>query len=292
MKHILSYLILVTLFITADSVAQQDPNFSLYRYNMSIINPAYAGTNGTVDALFGVRSQWSGLEGGPETQTFNLNAPFGNNVGAGISVVNDKVFVLRETHLYADFSYKIQLSETLNLYAGLKAGGTFLNVNLSETGIMNDPLFVGDVNKFNPNVGLGFYLKAEKYYITLSAPGLLSNERYEKDGAAPVSASDDLVFFTGGGYNFELSDRLQFRPSVLGRFVSGAPISIDLTGSLLYDDQFELGANYRLDESVALFTTIGLLDNSINFGYAYEFSTSSIGSYNNGTHELILKFRM
>jgi len=49
---------------------------------------------------------------------------------------------------------------------------------------------------------------------------------------------------------------------------------------------------YRLDASVALFTTIGVLDNAINFGYAYEFNTSSIGDYNNGTHELILKFRL
>ena len=172
MKHILSYLTLIALFISASGFAQQDPHFSLYRYNMSVINPAYAGTNGTVDALLGVRSQWSGVQGGPETQTFNLNAPFGNNVGMGISIVNDKVFVLRETHIYADFSYRLQLSETLDLYAGLKAGGTSLNINLSETGIMNDPLFAGDVSRFNPNIGLGFYLKAEKYYITLSSPGV------------------------------------------------------------------------------------------------------------------------
>tara|TARA_R110002051_G_scaffold13808_7_gene45670 strand:- start:16503 stop:17381 length:879 start_codon:yes stop_codon:yes gene_type:complete len=290
MKNKLFYLIYITLFISASSLAQQDPHFSLYRYNMSIINPAYAGTNGTFDVLMGVRSQWSGVEGGPETQAFNLNTPLGNNVGAGISIVNDKVFVLRETHLYADFSYKLRLSETLNLFAGLKAGGTFLNVNLSETGIMNDPLFVGDVSRFNPNIGLGFYLKAEKYYITLSAPGVLSNDRYEKDGANPVAASDDLVVFTGGGYNFELSNRVQLRPSVLSRFVSGVPLSIDLTGSLIYDDKFELGANYRIDESVAIFTSIGLLDNAINFGYAYEFNTTTIGSYNKGTHELILKF--
>ena len=292
MKQIISFLTLAALFITTGSLAQQDPHFTLYRYNMSIINPAYAGTEGTVDALLGVRSQWSGVQDGPETQTFNLNAPLGNNVGMGISVVNDKVFVLSETHLYADFSYRLQLSETLDLYAGLKAGGTFLNVNLSETGIMNDPLFTGDVSRFNPNVGVGLYLKAKKYYVTLSAPGVLANDRYEKDGADPVAASDDLAAFVGGGYYYNISDRLQLRPSVLGRFVSGVPLSIDLTGSLLLDDTFELGTNYRIDESVAIFTTIGLLNNAINFGYAYEFGTSSIGEYNNGTHELILKFRL
>ncbi|WP_291792744.1 type IX secretion system membrane protein PorP/SprF [Maribacter sp.] len=86
-------------------------------------------------------------------------------------------------------------------------------------------------------------IKFLHYYIILSTPGVLSNDRYEKDGAAPISVSDYLVVFAGGGYDFDLSNRLQLRPSVLSRFVSGAPLSIDLTGSLLYDDKFELGTN-------------------------------------------------
>ncbi|MCK0145293.1 type IX secretion system membrane protein PorP/SprF [Arenibacter sp. F26102] len=293
MKYLPIILIACTTLFGFTANAQQDPHFTLYRYNMNIINPAYAGANETTDAIFGVRSQWSGVQGGPETQTFNLSSPLGNNLGAGISVVNDKVFVLGETHLYADFSYKLKLSETLKLYAGLKAGGTFLDVNLSETGITNDPLFTSDVSKFSPNVGLGFYLKAEKYYVTLSAPGILSNDRYEKDGTTPVAASDDLVIFAGGGYDFELSDSFKLRPSVLSRITSGAPVSIDLTGSFLYEERFELGGNYRIDESLAIFATVGLLDNKINFGYAYEFSTSEFLSTNNdGTHELILKFQL
>ncbi|WP_103068830.1 PorP/SprF family type IX secretion system membrane protein [Aquimarina sediminis] len=272
--------------------AQQDPHFSLYRYNMNVINPAYAGTSESLEALLGFRSQWSGIQDGPETQNFNINAPINRDMGIGFTIVNDEVFVLKETHLYADFSYKLQVGYDVNLYAGIKAGGTFLNINLSGLDVDNDPLFNQDVSRFNPNVGIGFYLKAESYYITLSAPALISNDRFEKEGVVPVSGSENTHIFLGGGYDIELNDDFILKPSVLSKIVTGAPLSIDLTSSIIYNDRFEFGGNYRWDESVTFFTIIGFSDNSLNFGYAYESATTDIQTYNSGTHEIILKFRL
>ncbi len=290
MKY-LKYIIFI-LTISFTTYAQQDPHFSLYRYNMNVITPAYAGTNGNLEAIFGVRSQWVGVEGGPETLNFNINSPVGKNMGIGLTAISDKVFVLDETHLYADFSYKIKVAEELNLFAGLKAGGSFLKIDLNEVGVTDDPLFAQNVSNFNPNVGVGFYLKAPKYYITVSAPALLSNDRFEKEGVSPVSASDDVPFFVGGGYDFELNEDFKIQPSVLSKVVTGAPISIDMTASALYKERLELGANYRLDESVTFFFTVGFLENFLNFGYAYEHTTTDINTYNNGTHEIILKLRL
>ncbi|WP_103864002.1 MULTISPECIES: type IX secretion system membrane protein PorP/SprF [Aquimarina] len=272
--------------------AQQDPHFSMYRYNMNVITPAYAGTSGNLEAVFGVRSQWTGVQGGPETLNFNVNTPVSDKIGVGLTVVSDKVFVLDETHLYADFSYKLKLAEELDLYAGIKAGGSFLKIDLNKVGIEDDPLFAENISTFNPNVGVGFYLKAPKYYISVSAPSLLSNDRYEKEGVNPVSASDDTQFFMGGGYDFDISPDFKLRPSVLGKVVTGAPFSLDLTSSLLYKERIELGANYRLDESVTMFLTTSFLENVLTFGYAYEHTTTDVNTYTNGTHEIILKFKL
>lgn len=293
-KSKMTYLkyIIFALIISFAANAQQDPHFSMYRYNMNVITPAYAGTNGSLETTFAVRSQWAGVEDGPETLNFNINSPVDENIGVGLTVVNDKVFVLEETHLYADFSYKIKITEETDLHAGLKAGGSFLKIDLNELGIANDPLFTENISTFNPNVGVGFYLKAKKYYVSLSAPGLLSNNRYEKEGLNPVSAKDDTQIFLGGGYEFDLSENFKFRPSALGKVVSGAPFSLDLTASALYKERIELGANYRLDESVTIFFTAGFVENIFKVGYAYEYTTTDINTYTNGTHEIILKLRL
>lgn len=292
MKKLTYICFVLTLSFAVQLQAQQDPHFSLYKFNMNVINPAYAGTQAKIEGIFGVRSQWSGLPGAPETYNMNVNASLGDHVGAGLSVTGDQVFVLSETHLYADFSYRIQLAEALNLYAGIKAGGSFLNVDLAKTNVENDPLFGQNISTFNPNVGVGFYLKGEKYYVTLSAPGLLQNDRFEKEGVTPVSATDEVHFFAGGGYDFDISENFAIRPATLARVVSGAPLSWDFTASGVYADRIELGANYRLDESVTFFGMFGFIDNLLNFGYAYEYTTTEINDFANGSHEVVIRIRI
>ena len=72
LKYILhSFLLLTGLF----SVAQQDPQYTQYMYNMSVINPAYAteGEDINVGALY--RSQWVGTVGAPNTGTLFVHVP-------------------------------------------------------------------------------------------------------------------------------------------------------------------------------------------------------------------------
>jgi len=283
----------ISFFLLTISHAQQDPHFSLYKYNMNILNPAYAGTNDGMEVLFGARSQWVGIMGAPETFNFNINKPIGQNIGLGFNAVADKVSVLSETHIYADFSYKIVISRNLDLFAGLKAGGSFLKVNLADLGIVNDPLFTENTNTFNPNFGVGFYLKASKYYITLSSPGFLKNTRFEKDGLVPVSAGDRLHMFLGGGYNISLNDRYwEIRSSTLLKIVPGTPMSWDVTASAWYANYLEFGVNYRIRESYTGFATIGLLDNLLRIGYAFENSANGLQRYGGTSHEIVLKLSL
>lgn len=286
------YLILHILFLAGMVLgkAQQDPHFSLYKYNMNVLNPAFAGANNATEILLGARSQWVGIEGAPETFNFNVNGAMGKNVGLGFSAVSDKVSVLSETHLFADFSYKLNLSRKVALYAGLKVGGSFLKVNLADLGIIDDPLFTENSNTFNPNFGVGLYLKAEKYYITLSAPGFLKNTRYEKEGVQPVSAGDKIHVFFGGGYDIVLNTRYwKIKPSTLLKIVPGAPISWDVTAAVWYADFLEFGANYRIGESYTGFATVGLFKNSFRVGYAFENAANGLQRYGGSSHEIILK---
>ena len=285
-----SSLVVLLILMTSALFAQQDPSFTLYQYNMNVINPAYAGINETAEANINFRSQWINLDGSPETQSLSIGIPVNDKIGVGLSIVNDKVFVLNETDVYIDFSYKVQVNENTNLYMGLKAGGSFINIDLNSLGIVNDPVFSENVSRFNPNVGIGFLLKGEKYYINLSAPSLLKSKRYEKDGIRVTNATDELHAYIGAGYTFSLNDDIDFIPSIMSRYVNGAPLSLDLTTTFDIYNKVELGLSYRIDESVS---GIGLfkLSDWIHFGYAYEATTTDVGDYSEGTHEVILRFK-
>ncbi|MDH3382283.1 MAG: PorP/SprF family type IX secretion system membrane protein, partial [Flavobacteriaceae bacterium] len=175
-KSFKRHVFLIMGLVGAVGFAQQDPSFSLYQYNMSVVNPAYAGTSDQLELNLNFRKQWVGIEGSPQTQALNISSPINDRVGLGLTFVNDKVFILKETDIYADFSYKLPINVDTDLFLGLKAGGSMINIDLISLGI-NDPLFSEDVSKFNPNLGMGAYLKGEKYFINLSVPGLLSSKR-------------------------------------------------------------------------------------------------------------------
>ena len=291
MKHIINNSLIVLVLLVVNTLyAQQDPSYTLYQYNMNVINPAYAGINDYSEVNINFRSQWVNLEGSPETQSMSFGIPMSDKVGIGLSVVNDNVFVLNETDVYIDFSYKVQLAENTNLYLGLKGGGSFINIDLNALDIMNDPVFTENVSRFNPNVGIGFLLKGDKYYVNLSAPSLLKSKRYEKDGVVVTNATDKLHAYLGAGYTLSLSNDIDLTPSVMSRFVSGAPISLDITATVDLYKIIELGVSYRLDESVSGIVLIKLAD-WVHFGYAYEATTTDVKDYSNGTHEVLLRFK-
>jgi type IX secretion system PorP/SprF family membrane protein len=258
---------------------------------MNVINPAYAGINETSELNINFRSQWINLKGSPETQSMSFDIPVNDKIGLGLSVINDKVFVLNETDVYIDFSYRVQLTEDTNLYMGLKAGGSFINIDLNSLGIMNDPVFSENVNNFNPNVGIGFLLKGDKYYVNFSAPSLLKSKRYEKDGVVVTDATDKLHAYLGAGYTLTLDDDIDLTPSVMSRFVAGAPVSVDITTTFDLYKVMELGISYRLDESVS---GIGLfkLSDWVHIGYAYEATTTDVKNYSKGSHEVLLRFKL
>ena len=291
MKHIINNSLIVLVLLVVNTLyAQQDPSYTLYQYNMNVINPAYAGINDYSEVNINFRSQWVNLEGSPETQSMSFGIPMSDKVGLGLSVVNDNVFVLNETDVYIDFSYKVQLAENTNLYLGLKGGGSFINIDLNALDIMNDPVFTENVSRFNPNVGIGFLLKGDKYYVNLSAPSLLKSKRYEKDGVVVTNATDKLHAYLGAGYTLSLSNDIDLTPSVMSRFVSGAPISLDITATVDLYKIIELGVSYRLDESVSGIVLIKLAD-WVHFGYAYEATTTDVKDYSKGTHEVLLRFK-
>lgn len=292
-RKIIIALLGLLLWIT-DFYAQQDAQYTQYMYNMNVINPAYAGSRGTLSLGLLARSQWTNVNGGPKTMTFDAHAPVGKKVGMGLSVIADEIGPAKEQNIYADFSYTLTTSQEGRLAFGLKAGVTLLNVNLldvvlPQTSTGDDPLFDENINEAFPNVGAGVYYYNDKWYAGFSVPNLLKSEHLDKENIN-TKASEEIHYFLTTGYVFDLSSTLKFKPSILVKGVTGAPISFDVNANFLMYDRFEVGASYRWQDAVSMLFNFGVT-RSFRVGYAYDYTISEFSNSNTGgSHELILLY--
>lgn len=288
-KH---YLLLM-LVIGGSLYAQQDPQYTQYMYNTMSINPAYTGSPGTLEANLLYRSQWVGVEGAPETQAFGIHSPLANrNIGLGLNIVNDKIGPSNELFFSGNFSYTIQATYNTKLAFGVKAGLKVLDIDFSK-GIFYDP---GDIlltnniqNQVLPTVGAGVYYFSDKWYVGFSVPNFFMNEYY--DDVEEAVMSDRLHYYLMGGYVFNISDNLKFKPAVLAKAVSGAPISFDISSNFLIQEIFTVGVSYRYEDAINVLAGIQVFD-SFFVGYSYDYSLTDFQKYNDGSHEIILRYHI
>lgn len=279
----------------AELHAQQDPQYTHYMYNTVNINPAYAGNRGALSILGLHRTQWVGLEGAPRTNAFSVHTPFQNSkLGLGIGVINDRLGVIEENTINVDVSYTIDLNRrNSKLSFGIKGALNLLNVEYSRLHQFNpdDPLLAVNIeNEASPNIGAGVYWHNEKTYLGLSVPSFLENTRFE-NGSVYSSMNQRLHFFLIGGHVFELNPTLKFKPAFLMKAVKGAPLQADVSANFLIHDRFTLGAAYRWDAAWSGLVGFQITD-GLFIGYSYDAETTRLARYNNGSHELFIRFEL
>ncbi|WP_179339151.1 PorP/SprF family type IX secretion system membrane protein [Winogradskyella ludwigii] len=281
--------IIAVLLLAFQLHGQQDPQYTQYMYNMNVINPAYAGS--TENLSFGLlyRKQWYKLSGAPETGTFFGHAPLGNNMGLGLSIISDQIGPVTETNVYADVSYTLQLGGEHRLAFGVKAGATFHDIGLTDLDVIDDTdvFFTDDINSTTPNFGAGLFYYTDKYYLSLSVPNFLSSVHLDANGNK--IGSETQHYFLTGGYVFDLSPNTELKPSLMVKSAFDAPTSFDVNVNARFYKKFEIGASYRLDDSVSGLVNFAISP-SVRIGYAYDAVSSSIKAYAPASHEIMLLF--
>lgn len=284
------------MLCTLIGYSQQDPQFTQYMYNMSVINPGYATNEvGTVNLGGLYRTQWVGLEGAPRTATFFAHTPLSERVEAGISFTNDDIGdVVTENNIYADVAYVLNVSEKSKLSLGVKAGVTLFNANFNnfvlQQGTVSDDLaFNENLNKVFPNIGAGAFYFTDRFYAGLSAPNLLTSTHLENENGVKSTGVQDIHFFLTGGYVFDINEDLKFKPAFMLKGVKGAPFSMDLTANVLIHEKLEAGVGYRFDDSFSGLVNFRVTP-QLRVGYAYDFTTSNLSNYSSGSHEILVLF--
>ncbi|EPR72003.1 hypothetical protein ADIWIN_2842 [Winogradskyella psychrotolerans RS-3] len=293
------YFLLLLVFMSVSlSFSQQDSQYTQYMYNTQVINPGYIGSKDVLSFGLLYRSQWVGFEGAPKTGTFTISSPIGETkkMGIGLSIVSDQIGPAAETNIVVDYSYSLMFSEVSRLSFGVKAGVNFLDVDYTKLNIydVNDYQFSENINnKLYPQIGAGIYYNTDKMYLGLSVPNLLNSKHYNTDNIDNISvdalAIERLHYFLIAGYVFDINENLKFKPATMIKMVDGSPLQVDISGNFLINEKFTLGAAYRFDAAITAMAGFQIT-NKLFIGMGYDYQTTDIETYSDGSYEVFLKF--
>jgi len=294
-KKGLAIALCATGLISGTSQAQFEPQFTQYMFNEMFINPAYAGSRKQISATMVYRNQWVGLEGAPKTQTASIHGPLMNKkLGIGVTIMNETIGVTHQFAVYGNYAYRFQVGSDGAFALGLQGGFINHQEDLSKvvTTEENDNEFLLNTPQvFLPNAGFGMYYNTTRFYAGLSIPRMFQNE-VAGDGSSDVTNTMELQYwhyYLSTGYVFPISESVKLKPSIMAKAVSGSPFVADFTIQALLKDIFWLGFSYRTEDSFSGLATFQITP-QLRIGYSYDYTTTELNNYNNGTHEINLGY--
>jgi type IX secretion system PorP/SprF family membrane protein len=272
MKKILAVLTLGCISVAA--FAQQDPQFSQNMFNRLYVNPAYAGSSEAICAHLLYRSQWVSFEGAPKTGVIGIDLPFANNkAGAGLSISTDK--------LGYESTLEAKLAGTYRFDIGSGKLGLGLDFDFLQNSINgkdlnpvtpNDPAIPAkSVNGTGYDLGGGLYYSSDKLYFGLSASHLLETKVKMDDFEKKYTRH----IYGMIGYSFDVTPSVALKPSVFIKTTQGNT-TFDVNVNAHFNNRFWLGVSYRNEK--------------LRVGYSYDFTTSKLKNYSDGTHEIMLGY--
>jgi len=270
-------------------MAQQEPMYSQYMFNMIQINPAYAGNRGINQIIGLYRNQWFELEGAPTTMSLSWDMrPQYSNVGYGLQLHKDQLGIEATTGFQTYYSYRLQFKKS-NLAFGLSAGVLNYRANLTkaETYSGGDPLFAENVNDFLPTAGFGMLYATENWYTGFSIPSLLNSKIHTENFKIELNKYNH--YFLTAGYIFGKSETFKLKPSFLIKAVKGSPLQYDLNLNAWIQNIFAVGFSYRIKDALVSMFELQITP-EFGIGYAYDYTLTNIKTFSKGSHELMLRY--
>ncbi|HAN17881.1 MAG TPA: hypothetical protein DCQ24_04320 [Bacteroidales bacterium] len=287
------FLTAIFLMVFVFLQAQQDPQFSQYMFTQLSINPGYAGSDDKINVFALNRQQWTGFEGAPQIIEFNADAAFTLfklPLGAGISIKNDKAGFNNDTELNISLAYKLNIG---NGTLGIGVKGGIANTNISAQWVYpeNDTEIDNAIPADKENslamvdFGFGLFYKTPDLYLGISSTHL-NQAKYDLQ-----QGKEKLVrhYYVTAGYNLPFSNPLlEFKPSVLVQS-DGTYSQLSVNALIEYNKKLWGGVSIRTDYAIVGVVGIELF-NWVKVGYSYDFVTSDIMEYNDGSHEIMMGF--
>lgn len=294
------YLFAIVIMVCSAVRAQQNPQYTMYRFNPLVFNPAAAGSRDALSLAATYRIQWVGVEGAPQTASFSLHSPLKNEkLALGLTYTFDKIGVTMTNKAEAAFAYRFPLGKKkkVKLALGISAGVTSFRSDLTSVqtngGAGSDPSFSQNVNLWIPNVGFGLYAYSDKFYVGISLPQLLAGSLMKQNKLYELSVEKAHQYFqlyATAGYVFNLGKKVKFVPSTMMKYVPKyAPIDFDFNANFIFIDRIWLGASYRLSDSYGFMAAVNVIP-QLRIAYAYDLTVSPISKFTTGSHEVMVGY--
>lgn len=311
-KRILTGTVLLLCIISLN--AQQLPLYSQYMMNGFLLNPAVAGSDGYTTFNVTAREQWVGFENAPTTHSFSVQSRIlkksyilkaisvrkklykpstKGRVGVGGYIFNDKNGLVNRTGIQLTYAYHIWMDET-QLSFGLSGSFFQFKLNAEELSFYDErePLVTsGDLRKaiYVPDANFGVYLLNQSYHVGFSVAQLFQS--YLKLGNQSLGDYRMLRhYYLTGGYMFDLNEDFQIEPSFLFKTTENWLPQADINLKLYYREDYWVGLSYRTDG--ALIILGGIRVNQFYFGYAFDYTLSSIMKHSIGSHEIMIALKL
>jgi type IX secretion system PorP/SprF family membrane protein len=282
----------ISIFCLAAWVAraQDEPTFSHYIINPTLMNPAMAGASGNQQLFVHYRSQFTGLTEGANTYAFSYNGRFGEKIGLGALVLNENIAAL--SRLRVQFSY-VYLFGNKNFKGGISIAPEYSTIRLSDEALsnpMNEPdRFATEATKglsyFDATVGFTGLVN-DRFRFGLSLPNLV---RARLGATSNVQKDTNFLrqFVLHGGYRITINDNFSIEPSLVLRKPFYAPFEAEFNAKASFlDDKLIAGLSYRPGSSGAIGVLAGFKYEGVQLYYTFAHSTSELGSYRSAGHEL------
>lgn len=261
--------------------------------NPVLINPGDVGSSDYHRLIANYRNNWASFPGAPKTFLLSYDGPIGKKIGFGLSALSDKSGGLRTTKGQGSVSYTLN---TANNRIGFGLSGEFLNHGISNS-LLLDPLNESNdevvlsradgVSFFDVSFGIsGLYDNTISYGLVF--PSMVSTRLDEREESFDKEFS--YIFHLGYKWQFEGYD-FSVEPSVFLKQLAYVPFHADINVKALFlEERLMGGVSYTVGADERLGFLIGSRVNSFNFYYSYNLSRNDFQSYNNGAHELTVRF--
>ena len=275
------------------SWAQQDPQYSLYMFNGLALNPAYAGSSTGTIAGINYRTQWLGMDGAPRTTSANIHSRYGQEkLGTGLFVSNDQIGIFKRNQIRLAQAYHLRMKKFI-VGMGIQANYEQMTAGFANAHYNNgtgdvDNAFLADQTFSNLNFGAGLYVYNNKFWFGYSAPALMKQD-WSKASLGTMSAYQSFHHFVSGGYVFNYGRKWTYKAQGLIKLHESLTPSIDAGFMAYYGNVVGAGFSNRLNDAWIAMIEFQLGDYA-RLMYSFDYTSSPLKNYTNGTHELMIKF--
>ncbi len=318
----LIYTITLSFLITGTIKSQQFPIYSQYMMNGFLLNPAVAGHEGYTAVNLTIREQWLGLKDAPSTyalsaQTRLLKNSFisrsksvrkrkrvmsrSGKVGLGGYIFNDSNGALSKIGFSGTYAYHITLNRSqISMGASLNSFQYKIDKNKLNPESQDDRLLLETESKaLITDANVGGYYSDRNIYAGLSVQNLFESF-FRLNNREGAGFKLERHYIAMAGYRFDIIDFLFIEPSFLFKASESLVAQLDLNAKFYYKEDYWAGISFRSgggsrisQESISgrgssLIIMAGARVDKYYFGYAFDYTFSSISARTIGSHEIMI----